>query len=107
MQWKVFVYFMNMWPILLPFDILYSHLVHFVAMWYIFPRFGILCQEKSGNPGLNSLFGNEAGDQTFPEELQMWHFSRNCANRVIKVSSSLLIGKIDVSGKNKIHAENV
>jgi hypothetical protein len=21
-----------------------------VAIWYIFPRFGILCQEKSGNP---------------------------------------------------------
>jgi hypothetical protein len=21
------------------------------AIWYIFPNFGILCQEKSGNPG--------------------------------------------------------
>jgi hypothetical protein len=21
-----------------------------VAIWYIFPRFGMLCQEKSGNP---------------------------------------------------------
>jgi hypothetical protein len=21
-----------------------------VVIWYIFPRFGILCQEKSGNP---------------------------------------------------------
>jgi hypothetical protein len=21
-----------------------------VLIWYIFPRFGILCQEKSGNP---------------------------------------------------------
>jgi hypothetical protein len=21
-----------------------------VAIWYIFPRFGILCQEKAGNP---------------------------------------------------------
>jgi hypothetical protein len=28
-----------------------------VAIWYILPRFGILCQEKSGNPGLGS-FGN-------------------------------------------------
>jgi hypothetical protein len=25
---------------------------NFVVIWYIFPRFGILCQEKSGNPGL-------------------------------------------------------
>jgi hypothetical protein len=23
---------------------------YFVAVWYIFPRFGILYQEKSGNP---------------------------------------------------------
>jgi membrane protein insertase Oxa1/YidC/SpoIIIJ len=37
------------WPILLPLEI-------FMAIWYIlwsfgiFPRFGILFQEKSGNP---------------------------------------------------------
>jgi hypothetical protein len=24
-----------------------------VVIWYIFLRFGILCQEKSGNPGWN------------------------------------------------------
>jgi hypothetical protein len=43
--------------------IFYGHLEHFmliwyilwafgniVVIWYIFPRFGILCQEKSGNP---------------------------------------------------------
>jgi hypothetical protein len=28
----------------------YGHLVYFVVSWYIFPRFGILYQEKSGNP---------------------------------------------------------
>jgi hypothetical protein len=26
---------------------------NFVAMWYLFPRFGVLCQEKSGNPAPN------------------------------------------------------
>jgi hypothetical protein len=26
-----------------------------VALWYIFPRFGLLCQEKSGNPGVNAI----------------------------------------------------
>jgi hypothetical protein len=26
-------------------------LVHFMAIWYIFPHFGMLYQEKSGNPG--------------------------------------------------------
>jgi hypothetical protein len=43
--------------------IFYGHLEYFtvicniswpfgnaVVIWYIFPRFGILCQEKSGNP---------------------------------------------------------
>jgi hypothetical protein len=28
-----------------------GHLVHFVVIWYIFPRLGILYREKSGNPG--------------------------------------------------------
>jgi hypothetical protein len=34
---------MAIWYILWPFD-------NLVAIWYIFPRFGISCQEKSGNP---------------------------------------------------------
>jgi hypothetical protein len=46
------------------FDTFYDHLVHFVAICFIpwqlgilsgnslkYPHFGILCQEKSGNPG--------------------------------------------------------
>jgi hypothetical protein len=31
------------WYILWPFS-------NFAVFWYMFPRFGILCQEKSGNP---------------------------------------------------------
>jgi hypothetical protein len=34
-----------------PLEIFYGHLVYFVVIWYIFPHFGILDQEKSGNPG--------------------------------------------------------
>jgi hypothetical protein len=54
---------MAIWNILLPFGIICCHLVYFVAIWYIllqfgifndslacFPRFGVLYQEKSGNP---------------------------------------------------------
>jgi hypothetical protein len=38
-----------------PFVIFYNHLVlGIVIIWCIFPRFGILCQEKSGNPGVDS-----------------------------------------------------
>jgi hypothetical protein len=58
LQWKLLVYLMAIWSI-------YSHLVYFVAIWkhfmviwYIFPRFGMLHQEKSGNPGPNLCFSN-------------------------------------------------
>jgi hypothetical protein len=33
-------------------DIFYEHLLYFLVIWYIYPRFGMLYQEKSGNPGL-------------------------------------------------------
>jgi hypothetical protein len=39
--WKIFTV---IWYIFWPFG-------NFAVIWYIFPRFGILCQEKSGNPG--------------------------------------------------------
>jgi hypothetical protein len=39
-------YFTVIWYILYPF-------VNVVVIWYILPRFGILCQEKSGNPAGN------------------------------------------------------
>jgi hypothetical protein len=47
---KFLVYFMTIWSILLQLEIFYGHLVRFVVIWYNFPRFGILDQEKSGNP---------------------------------------------------------
>jgi hypothetical protein len=31
-------------------------MVKFVEIWYILSRFGILCQEKSGNPGIGHLY---------------------------------------------------
>jgi hypothetical protein len=37
----------NLWP--LEIHILWRF-VYFVVIWYIFPRFGILEQEKSGKP---------------------------------------------------------
>jgi hypothetical protein len=32
------------------FGIFDDHLVYIVVIWYILPRFGLLYQEKSGNP---------------------------------------------------------
>jgi hypothetical protein len=54
--WRVFLreileYLMTIWSILRPLEIFYGHLEYFVVIWYIYPRFGILDQEKSGNPG--------------------------------------------------------
>jgi hypothetical protein len=49
--WHVYGYWVH-FTVLRSFVIFYGHLVYFVVIWYIFPRFGSLNQEKSGNPGL-------------------------------------------------------
>jgi hypothetical protein len=55
-------YFMAIWDILWPFGIFYGHLGYFMAIcyilcsfWYIFSSFGIMSQEKSGNPELEAF----------------------------------------------------
>jgi hypothetical protein len=57
LQWKMLVYFMDTWSIWWSFVIFYGHLVQFVVIWYIFPRFGILYQEKSGDPDWSLWIG--------------------------------------------------
>jgi hypothetical protein len=52
LRWKMMVYFMDTRSILRSFVIFYGHLVKFVVIRYISPRFGILYQEKSGNPDM-------------------------------------------------------
>jgi hypothetical protein len=49
---KVLVNFLAPWSVLRPFGLNYGHLVYFGFIWYIFPRFGMLYKEKSGNTGL-------------------------------------------------------
>jgi hypothetical protein len=42
------VYFTTIWYI-------FGHLVYFMIIWHVyFSRFGMLYQEKSGNPGLEA-----------------------------------------------------
>jgi hypothetical protein len=50
-DWKMFIYFMAIWNILRTLWIFYDHLVHWVFIWCTFSGFGIMYQEKSGNPG--------------------------------------------------------
>jgi hypothetical protein len=47
LQWNIFRAILS---ILQPNGIFYGHLVHFAVIRYIFPRFGMLYREKSGNP---------------------------------------------------------
>jgi hypothetical protein len=50
LELKMFIHFRVIGNILRLFDIFCGHLVYFVAIWYIFPCFGMFYQEKSGNP---------------------------------------------------------
>jgi hypothetical protein len=56
---KILVHLMIFWTILWPLAIFYGHLVYFVVIWYIFPRFGILYQENSGNPDSSDFSSKE------------------------------------------------
>jgi hypothetical protein len=58
LQWKMSIHFMpicslltTIWYILWPCGIFCGHCVYFMVIWNNFPRFGMLYQEKSGNPG--------------------------------------------------------
>jgi hypothetical protein len=55
LQWKMFVYFMSIWSILLPFGIFYTNLVHFLVIWYIFPV--LVCGSKKN---LATLYCNSS-----------------------------------------------
>jgi hypothetical protein len=56
--------------ILRPFDIFYGRLAYFVAIWYIFNHFGILYQEKSGNPVKKSEWNWPNNYQIYKEDIQ-------------------------------------
>jgi hypothetical protein len=67
--WKILVHLMTLLSILRPLEIFYGHLVYFVVIWYIFPRFGILDQQKSGNPGPDPRYvvrGPSSGEELIP-----------------------------------------
>jgi hypothetical protein len=51
LDWKMLKYFMAISNILRTFGVFHDHLVHFLFIGYSFSGFGIMHQEKSGNPG--------------------------------------------------------
>jgi hypothetical protein len=56
LDWKMLIYFMTIWNIWLTFWIFNENLVHLVFIGYIFSGFGIMLQEKSGNPAYDREF---------------------------------------------------
>jgi hypothetical protein len=48
---KILIYFMVICNISQTLETLYYRMVHFMFIWNIFSGFGIMYQEKSGNPG--------------------------------------------------------
>jgi hypothetical protein len=58
--------------------LLWKMLVYFMVIWYIFPRFGMLYQEKSGNPGPRPR--GQFLSKEFP----------NCTSETIKARSYLV-----------------
>jgi hypothetical protein len=77
LEWKCgYTYIVDIWPILRPFGIFHSHLVHFAVIWYIFPVL-VCCAkknlatpdtsrtEKTRESGVNVFFGEKKfGDFT-------------------------------------------
>jgi hypothetical protein len=49
-EWKMLEYFRAISKILRPFGILYGYLEYFVVIWHNFHNFGLMFQEKTGNP---------------------------------------------------------
>jgi hypothetical protein len=77
LQWKILAKLLTIWSILLPLENFYGHLVYFVVVWYIFPRFGILYQEKSGNPDFRaSVFHGENYSLILTKKWVGLHFGR-------------------------------
>jgi hypothetical protein len=59
--------------------VFYGHWKYFMALWYISPRFGMLYQEKSGNPGkypdLYLCIGQPRAPVVFFTEYVMYFYS--------------------------------
>jgi hypothetical protein len=54
LDWKMLIHFMAFWNILVRFGKCLEnaiYIVNFGFIWHIFPVFGIMYKEKSGNPG--------------------------------------------------------
>jgi hypothetical protein len=79
-------YITAIWRILLIFGTL-------VKIWYIFPHFDLLCQEKSGNPGQHSVYVLQFSGGSSNDRGVLWtgNFSRVSRHLFICLRESLLV----------------
>jgi hypothetical protein len=91
---------MTIWSILRPLEIFYGHVVYFVVIWYIFPRFGIFDWGKSGNPGLSVMPKDGMGN--FP-----WSENENKNETVKKWSCEKNEANLKMSDNSYTHSNNI
>jgi hypothetical protein len=64
--------------------IFYGPLEYFTVLRYIFPRFGKLCQEKSGNPGFETSSLVRFENKIFPfYKNAIAYYLQNCTYKYI------------------------
>jgi hypothetical protein len=76
LKWVRLVYSFAIWNILLPLGTFYGHWAISWQFVIIFPRFGTLCQEKSGNPAYLCIAKTKHFEYAeFKEVFSFGHFS--------------------------------
>jgi hypothetical protein len=81
-----YVYILVFSNSLLTLVIFCGHFVIFIVIWYIFPRFGILCPEKSGTPGRK------------PSPLAEIHKSKTMKKLFTRIECEANIKEYDITG---------
>jgi hypothetical protein len=69
LEWDKLVYSIAIRNILRPLGVHLWAFGNLVAIWHIFSRFGILCRERSGNPGWQTVDANAMHDDTLRQKL--------------------------------------
>jgi hypothetical protein len=74
------IYFMTIWSLLRQLEKFYGHLVYFIVIWYIFPRF-VFCTKKNLATLLSTAFEGQ-GVGFMCESCGSWENEKGCAYKV-------------------------
>jgi hypothetical protein len=101
----VLIYFMAIWNILWIFEILCDHSVHFMFILVHFSSFGIMHQEKSGNPGKDHELRtspNGCGQGSYLEQHHTFYPFIPSISSVVHVVCSRLKSNVLCSVRNPV-----